>query len=59
MENREDLARVSVGTVQDWQSLKSKYREFALESIQARIASNRALARERDALLAHAEEVRS
>jgi hypothetical protein len=56
MDNREDHPRVSVGTVQDWQKLKSHYREAFIQAI-TQIASTQGLAREQHAALAHMEQV--
>ena len=56
MDNREDHPRVSVGTVQDWQKLKSYYREAFVQAI-TRIASTQGLARGQNIALAHMEQV--
>jgi hypothetical protein len=57
MDNREEHPRVSVGTVQDWQKLKSKYRASFIEAI-TQIAAAQGLTRGQDAALAHMEQVR-
>lgn len=57
MNNREEHPRVSVGTVQDWQKLKSHYREAFIQAI-TQIASTQGLIRGQDVALAHMEQVR-
>ena len=56
MDNREDHPRVSVGTVQDWQKLKSYYRAAFIQAI-TQIASTQGLAREQNVAVAHMEQV--
>jgi len=55
METREDLHRITVGTVQDWQKLCSNYRRTTLASLQSQILAND-LSHETDALLAHVDQ---
>ncbi|KAF8964064.1 hypothetical protein BDZ97DRAFT_1758172 [Flammula alnicola] len=55
MENREDIPRVSVGSVQDWQKVRSNYREAALSELQEQVAS-RGITHEKDAIIAHLEQ---
>lgn len=57
METREDMPRVSVDSVQDWNDIRTRYREAALESIEAQIAANQSLARERDAMITNMDDV--
>ncbi|KAF9532370.1 hypothetical protein CPB83DRAFT_847735 [Crepidotus variabilis] len=56
MEAREDIPRVSVDSVQDWKNIRARYREAAMESLQAQFAANKSLGRERDAMIAHLDE---
>ena len=56
MDNREDHPRVSVGTVQDWQKLKSYYRAAFIQAI-TQIASTQGLAREQNVAIAHMDQV--
>lgn len=56
METREDLHRIIVGTVQDWQKLCSNYRRATLDNLQSQILAND-LSHETDALLAHIDQV--
>ncbi|KAF9466435.1 hypothetical protein BDZ94DRAFT_221698 [Collybia nuda] len=50
--SREDLPRVSVGTVQDWQRLESNYKRATLSHLDQQILA-KSLTTERDALLKH------
>jgi len=52
METREDLHRIAVGNVQDWQILCSNYRHATLASFQSQILAH-GLNNETDTLLAH------
>jgi len=58
MENREELPRVSLESIQDWQKMRANYKEAALTSLRAQISA-RGVAKEQDALLAHLEQVRT
>jgi len=53
---REDLPRVSVGTVRDWQRLKSNYTQAALARLEEHVSANN-LTDQRDALLDHMNQV--
>ncbi|KAF8797855.1 hypothetical protein BYT27DRAFT_6905479 [Phlegmacium glaucopus] len=55
METREDLHRITVGNVQDWQKLCFNYRRATLANLQSQILAND-LNHETDALLAHIEQ---
>lgn len=55
---REELPRVSVGSLTDWQRVKNNYSAAALSSIQNALDSQH-LQSERDAVLAHFNHVRS
>ena len=57
METREDLLRIAVGNVQDWQTLCSNYRRATHASLQSHILAHN-LNHETDALLAHVDQVR-
>lgn len=57
METREDLHRIAVGNVQDWQTLCSNYRRATHASLQSYILAH-GLNHETDALLAHIDQVR-
>ncbi|KAF8197436.1 hypothetical protein BJ912DRAFT_953413 [Pholiota molesta] len=52
MENREDIPRVSVGSVQDWKKVRSNYEEAALSKLQEQ-AVLRDIEDEKDAIMAH------
>jgi len=52
MDSREDMPRVSVDTVQDWQRLRSNCKNAALAHLQAQIGAT-SLGGEQDALLSH------
>ena len=56
METREDLHRVAVGNVQDWQKLCSNYRLAMHASLQSHILAH-GINHETDALLAHIDQV--
>jgi hypothetical protein len=56
MENREDIPRVSVGSVQDWKKVRSNYEEAALSKLQEQ-AVLRDIEDEKDAILAHLAQV--
>ena len=56
MDNREEHPRVSVGTVQDWQKLKSHYKEAFFQAI-TQIASTQGLICGQDVAVAHMEQV--
>ncbi|KAG6910885.1 hypothetical protein DXG01_006568 [Tephrocybe rancida] len=56
MDSREELPRVSLASVHDWYRLKANYKSTALASLQEHIISH-GLAAERDALLAHTNQV--
>lgn len=57
MESREDIHRIAVGNIQDWQKIRSNYRHATLANLQSQIIAN-GLDHERDALLAHVDRVR-
>ena len=64
MENREELPRVSIGSVQHWQKVRSNYKEVALSRLREMLSSRRLtqeqdaiLTQERDAILVHLEQV--
>ncbi|TFK42847.1 hypothetical protein BDQ12DRAFT_732446 [Crucibulum laeve] len=54
MDSREDLPRVSVETVKDWERLKSNYKQAALARLDGHLNGTTTL--ERDALVAHLNE---
>lgn len=56
MDSREDLVRVSVGSVQDWQRLKANYKNAILARLEENILTN-GLAAEREELIAHTNKV--
>lgn len=58
METREDLHRITVGNIQEWQKLYSNYRRATLASLQSQILAND-LNHETDALFAHIDQVRT
>lgn len=53
---REDFARVSIDSIQDWETLRTNYRNVAIASMEEHILAN-GLASERDALLTCINEV--
>jgi len=55
MENREELHRIAVGNVQDWQRLCSNYKHATHASLQSHILAH-GLNHETDALLAHIDQ---
>lgn len=57
MDSREDLPRVSVGSVQDWQKMKNNYKEAALALVQQHTATSNVSSQEKDVLLAHLDQV--
>jgi hypothetical protein len=56
METREDIPRVSVGSVQDWQRVKAHYREAAMEELQ-KLLIGQHVGHEKDAIMMHLEQV--
>lgn len=56
MDTREDLPRVSVGSVQDWEKIKANYRTATIACLEDHILAT-GLQNERDALIAHTNEV--
>ena len=52
----EDLPRVSVGTIRDWQRLKSNYTQAALARLEEHVSANN-LTDQRDTLLDHMNQV--
>lgn len=56
MENRDELPRVSIGSVQDWQKARSSYKEAALSKLREMVSS-KGLTHEQDAILVHLEQV--
>lgn len=57
MDSREDLPRVSVGSVQDWQKVRTNYNDAALSKMHEHMGNSKTLAREKDAILAHINHV--
>jgi len=55
METREDLHKITVGSVQEWQKLRSNYRRATLASLQSQILTN-GLDHETEALIAHIDQ---
>ena len=56
METREDIPRVSVDSVQDWQKVKAHYREAAMEELQKQLIGQD-VGHEKDAIMMHLEQV--
>jgi len=56
MQNRDELPRVSIGSVQDWQKVRSNYKDAALSKL-SEMVSSKGLAQEQDAILFHLEQV--
>ena len=56
MDRREDFQRVSVDSIQHWETLKTNYRNAAIASLEEYILAN-GLASERDALMTCINEV--
>lgn len=56
MEAREDIPRVSVDSVQDWRTVKTHYREAAMEELQ-KLLAGQDVGREKDAIVMHLEQV--
>jgi hypothetical protein len=56
MDQREDVSRISIDTLSDWQRIKTKFSEAALAQLEARIALS-GLAKEHDAILFHLNKV--
>lgn len=56
MDTREDIPRISVGSAQDWEKLKIKYRKEAIEILEKYIPAD-GLGNERDALMRRANEI--
>jgi hypothetical protein len=56
MENRDELPRVSISSVQDWQKARSNYKEAALSKLREMVSS-KGPAHEYDAILVHLEQV--
>lgn len=57
METREDIPRVSVDSVQDWQRVKAHYREAAMKELQ-NLLTSQDIGHEKDAIMMHLEQVR-
>ncbi|KAF5330321.1 hypothetical protein D9619_005648 [Psilocybe cf. subviscida] len=55
MEAREDIPRVSVDSVQDWRTVKTHYREAAMEELQ-KLLAGQDVGREKDAIVMHLEQ---
>jgi hypothetical protein len=56
MDQREDVSRISIDTLSDWQRIRTKFSEATLAQLKARIASS-GLAKEHDAILFHLNKV--
>jgi hypothetical protein len=54
---REDVTRVSVDTIADWQRIKNNYTEAAMASLDARITMGGLSQGEKDAILFHMKKV--
>jgi len=52
MESREDIPRISVDSVQDWQRLRANYKNAAMHQLNAQVAAN-SLDSDKAALEAH------
>lgn len=57
MDSREELPRVSVGSVQDWQKMKNNYKEAAMDQVQQYISTSNISSQEKDLILAHLDQV--
>jgi hypothetical protein len=58
MDSREDLARVSVETIHDWQRVKSNFASTAVSALDARLAEASS-SLSRDTILQHLNQVRA
>jgi len=56
MESREDLPRVSVGSVHDWQKVRTNFKDAAVSQLQERIVAAKGLSQERDVIIAHLDQ---
>ncbi|KAF8906016.1 hypothetical protein CPB84DRAFT_1770831 [Gymnopilus junonius] len=56
MESREDIPRVSVGSVNDWQKVRTNYKDAALSLVKERTIASRALSEEQDTIMAHLDQ---
>ncbi|KDR81421.1 hypothetical protein GALMADRAFT_89324 [Galerina marginata CBS 339.88] len=56
MESREDLPRVSVGSVHDWQKVRANFKDAATSQLQERIAASKTFSQETDAIMAHLDQ---
>ncbi|PPQ86855.1 hypothetical protein CVT25_012574 [Psilocybe cyanescens] len=56
MDSREELPRVSVGSVQDWQKMKNNYKEAAMDQVQQYISTSNISSQEKDLILAHLDQ---
>lgn len=54
---REDLPRISADTIQDWQRVKSNYKNALVTSVDDRLAAQ-GLSKERELVLLHLDQVR-
>ena len=57
MESREDLPRVSVGSVNDWLKVRDNYKQAALSLLSERTNASRFPAQEQNAIMAHLDQV--
>jgi hypothetical protein len=55
-EEREELPRIAVDSIQDWQRIKSSYLAAAVSQLDEQLSSSGRVS-ERDAFLAHITEV--
>lgn len=56
MENREDIPRVSVGSVQDWKKVRCNYEKAAFSKLEEQVAL-RGITSEKEAITAHLKKV--
>lgn len=57
MESREDIPRVSVGSVNDWHKVRVNYRDAGLSLLKERTKASRTLSQEQDIIMAHLDQV--
>ncbi|KAF9567640.1 hypothetical protein CPC08DRAFT_680979 [Agrocybe pediades] len=53
MEAREEIPRVSMGSVQDWQRVRSNYKDAALSQLRERLATSKSLIQEQESIQSH------
>lgn len=56
MENREDIPRVSVDSVQDWKQVRGNYEKAALSKLEEQVML-RGITAEKEAVKAHLQQV--